>query len=418
MIRKAGFRMDNNINNGSSTDSQEEKYSAEYTVYEEKADGGYAPPPPAAPFQNQAPRPKKIVTKQMARRRQLGAAAILLTLLILIFVGCAKGCSKDDSGDGKGKKNPTETTTAAMAEAPTQETVTEAATEAPTEAPTVKPDASNVKLTTREIFLDNIGDVGISIIQVYPNGSTEKNEVWKSSDERIATVDSKGYITAKAPGECFVILSFDNNPDIEIEIKVSVAEGVTQTSNAGEITAAPLGAAPAPAKYDIKGLHYINGVLVANKEYTLPPDFAPGLDPTAEAQFNALCEAAAAEGLSIYMGSNYRSYQEQEELFNNFINWYGYDYAENYAAHPGTSEHQSGLAIDCASWSGTFSETQEAVWLAEHAHEYGFIIRYPAGKEAITGYQYEAWHIRYVGSKVADDIYKSGLCLEEYLGLT
>jgi len=405
--------MDNN-NNENNNAPQDEKYSAEYTVYKEDPDGGYSAPPPAA-ARPQAPRPRKRVTREMARRRQLTAAGIVLFILILIISGCAKACHKDDDGNsGKsGKKTPTETTTA-VAEIPSAQTVTEAATEPPTEAPTETPDNSNVKLTTREIFLDYVGDVGISIIQVYPNGSTEKNEVWKSSDENIATVDSKGYITAKAPGECYVILSFDNNPNIEIEIKVSVADGAGQPGN---VTAAPLHAAPAPAEYANEGLHYIDGVLVANKEYLLPPDFAPGLDPTAEAQFNALCAAAAEEGYSIYMGSNYRSYEEQQELRDNFLNWYGQEYADNYAALPGESEHQTGLAIDCASWSGTFSETQEAVWLAEHAHEYGFIIRYPAGKEDITGYEHEAWHIRYVGSRIADEMYKSGQCLEEYLGI-
>lgn len=398
---------------------QEEKYSAEYTVYKEDPDGGYSAPPPPAPArpQAQAQRPRKRVTKEMARRRQLTAVSIVLLILLLIIGGCSKACHKDDDSSGKsgkGKNTPTETTTSAAIEIP-QQTVTEAATEPPTEAPTEAPDNSNVKLTTREIFLDNIGDVGISIIQVYPNGSTENNEVWKSSDESIATVDSKGYITARAPGECYVILSFDNNPNIEIEIKVSVADG---TGSSGNETAAPMNAAPAPAEYDNKGLHYINGVLVANKEYTLPADFDPGLDPTAEKEFNALCAAAAEEGYSIYMGSNYRSYEEQQELRDNFINWYGQEYADNYAALPGESEHQTGLAIDCASWSGTFSETQEAVWLAEHAHEYGFIIRYPEGKEDITGFQHEAWHIRYVGTDIAEKIYKSGLCLEEYLGLS
>ena len=407
-----------NYNNGNNTNPEDEKYSAEFTVMKEDPDGGYSAPPPPAPVRTQqAPRPRKRVTKEMARRRQLGAVIIVFTILILILSACAKACHKDDEGEGGkgGKKTPSETTTSAMTEAPTQETVTEAATEPPTEAPTEAPDNSNVKLTTREIFLDNVGDVGISIIQVYPNGSTERNEVWRSSDENIATVDSKGYITAKAPGECYIILSFDNNPNIEIEIKVSVADGAESTGN---MAAAPMHAAPAPAVYSNEGLHYIDGVLVANKEYTLPEDFAPGLDPTAEAQFNALCAAAAEEGYSIYMGSNYRSYEEQQELRNNFINWYGQEYADNYAALPGESEHQTGLAIDCASYSGTFSETQEAVWLADHAHEYGFIIRYPAGKEDKTGFQYEAWHIRYVGTRVAEEIYKSGQCLEEYLGIS
>ena len=73
------------------------------------------------------------------------------------------------------------------------------------------------------------------------------------------------------------------------------------------------------------------------------------------------------------------------------------------------------FAVDVNTIDDAFGYTAEAAWLAEHAHEYGFIIRYPLGKEDITGYQYEPWHIRYVGSKIADKIYKTGQCLEEYL---
>src|SRR5699024_5056985 len=95
----------------------------------------------------------------------------------------------------------------------------------------------------------------------------------------------------------------------------------------------------------------------------------------------------------------------------------GAEMADTYSARPGHSEHQTGLAFDLNEISDAFAGTPEAEWLAEHAHEYGFIIRYPADKEDITGYSYEPWHVRYLGKEIAEKVYESGLCLEEYLGI-
>ncbi len=88
-----------------------------------------------------------------------------------------------------------------------------------------------------------------------------------------------------------------------------------------------------------------------------------------------------------------------------------------FSARAGHSEHQTGLTIDCNDASDSFVGTPEAEWLAEHASEYGFIIRYPKGKEDITGYKYEPWHIRYVGKDLAQELDSSGLTLEEYFGI-
>ncbi|MBR4319473.1 MAG: M15 family metallopeptidase, partial [Oscillospiraceae bacterium] len=89
--------------------------------------------------------------------------------------------------------------------------------------------------------------------------------------------------------------------------------------------------------------------------------------------------------------------------------------ANKISAKPGHSEHQTGYTVDCNSINPSFIETPEGQWLDQHCHEYGFIIRYPEGKEAITGYEYECWHIRYVGVEMATEIYEQGLTLEEYL---
>ncbi|SHM85198.1 D-alanyl-D-alanine carboxypeptidase [Ruminococcus flavefaciens] len=115
--------------------------------------------------------------------------------------------------------------------------------------------------------------------------------------------------------------------------------------------------------------------------------------------------------------SGFRSYATQNTIYNNYVASDGVEVADTYSARPGHSEHQTGLAIDVNSISNDFIGTPECEWLAKNAHKYGFIIRYPKGKESITGYRYEPWHIRFVGIDTATAIYNSGLCLEEYLDI-
>lgn len=177
--------------------------------------------------------------------------------------------------------------------------------------------------------------------------------------------------------------------------------------------------APAPYQYDnVEGLTYIGGMLIANKTYGLPSDFNPGLDSNCEIQFEKLTAAAALEGLNIYFASGFRSYDYQSEIYNGYVSDYGQASADTFSARPGYSEHQSGLAIDVNSIDDSFAGTPEAIWLAEHCYEYGFILRYPQGKQDITGYKYEPWHIRYVGTDLSYPIYESGLTVEEYFGIT
>lgn len=138
--------------------------------------------------------------------------------------------------------------------------------------------------------------------------------------------------------------------------------------------------------------------------------------------FHQLVEAAKAEGHEIVMTTAYRSYGFQSILYNNYVQKHGEEAANKFSAKPGQSEHQTGLCTDVSSPSVNYQlttdygEAPEGKWLAEHAHEFGFIIRFPQGKEDITGYQYEPWHIRYVGQPAADEIYEKGITLEEYLG--
>ena len=129
---------------------------------------------------------------------------------------------------------------------------------------------------------------------------------------------------------------------------------------------------------------------------------------------------AKQQGISLLGVSGYRSHATQTALFNYYVKTDGYAKARTYSALPGTSEHETGLSIDVTGGNGQcaaddcFGGTPEAKWLEAHVAEYGFIIRYPKGKDAITGYKYEPWHIRYVGTKIAKEIMSKGITLEEY----
>ncbi|MDQ0114857.1 M15 family metallopeptidase [Paenibacillus harenae] len=134
-----------------------------------------------------------------------------------------------------------------------------------------------------------------------------------------------------------------------------------------------------------------------------------------------LFSGAREEGFKLYARSGYRSFKTQEALFAGYAKKAGEDAANRYSARAGQSEHQTGLAVDVTSESVSlkltedFGETEEGIWLAANAHKYGFIIRYPKGKEDVTGYIYEPWHIRYLGVELATDVFKSGLTYEEYV---
>ena len=115
--------------------------------------------------------------------------------------------------------------------------------------------------------------------------------------------------------------------------------------------------------------------------------------------------------------SGFRSYSTQKVLYNSYVQTDGVEAADTYSARPGHSEHQTGLAFDVGNIDYGYGDTDAGRWLNDHAHEYGFIIRYLKGKESITGYVYEPWHIRYVGLNVASEIHTRGITLEEYLGV-
>ena len=167
----------------------------------------------------------------------------------------------------------------------------------------------------------------------------------------------------------------------------------------------------------IEGPTYINGILIVNKQYSIPSSYGNGEDPIAYEALTRLQAAANNEGYSLPVVSGYRSYYLQKTIYNNYVKSDGQSLADTYSARPGHSEHQTGLAFDVGAIDYNLGNTPRGIWLKEHAHEYGFIIRYLKGKEHITGYKYEPWHIRYVGLEHASKIYERGITLEEYLGL-
>lgn len=205
--------------------------------------------------------------------------------------------------------------------------------------------------------------------------------------------------------------------------KASNGSGKTGADDAIQVVAAPSAIA-----------------VLVNKTYKLPDNYKPDdlVEPEipfifseksdkrlmrkeAAGALEKLVAAAKKDGVSLAGVSGFRSQATQKSLFERYVKKDGEEAARKYSAVPGHSEHQTGLAMDvsgsdgkCAA-SDCFAGTKEATWLDAHAHEHGFIIRYPKGKEDITGYQYEPWHLRYVGAEMAKEIHDEGITLEEYM---
>lgn len=181
--------------------------------------------------------------------------------------------------------------------------------------------------------------------------------------------------------------------------------------------------------------------VVVNKHRPIPIEYSPKLvvpdvpltmDSATEnmklssdikASIENMFDKASKQGIKLRLGSGYRSADTQEILYNAYVSEQGQNNADKYSARPGHSEHQTGLAADIVSSDNycymeeCWADTAEGKWLANNAHKFGYIIRYLKGKQAITGYNYEPWHIRYVGIDAATKIHQSGKTLEEYFGL-
>lgn len=178
---------------------------------------------------------------------------------------------------------------------------------------------------------------------------------------------------------------------------------------------------------------------LVNKDHSLPKDYAPSdlvqvqvptvfdnseanqLRQEAADQLVDLFQDASDQGFELLARSGYRSYATQADLFANYVQANGLEAAQTFSAQAGTSEHQTGLAMDITSpevdyaLTESYIDTEPGQWLANNAHRFGFIMRYPQGKEDITGYQFEPWHYRYFGPELASYLFENDLTYEEFL---
>ena len=249
-----------------------------------------------------------------------------------------------------------------------------------------------IRLIGKDVITINLNDKynepGYSSFDNYDGDLTKKVIVKNDVNEKVVGDYEIKYLVKDSSGN-----------KTEKTRKIKVIKNVTQNTNASN------------------SLTYINGILVVNKKYSLPKDYNPGVNKEAYDALKIMQADAKALGLNLSLQSGYRSYSTQTTIYNNYVKKYGVKLTDTFSARPGHSEHQTGLAFDVGKVEDSFANTKESKWLEQNAHLYGFIIRYPKGKQSITGYKYEPWHIRYLGKENAKKIKESGKTLEEYLNI-
>lgn len=236
-------------------------------------------------------------------------------------------------------------------------------------------------------------------LEYIPKRTTIKDiEYIKIGD--IFSMENNKLIANKKGTDKVVIKAKNSNIKKEIKIKV-------------------IGKSKKEPKIEVKdGLTYVNGILIVNKTYSLPKDYNPGkLNTDAYNAFEKMKEAASKDNIKLWIASGYRSYTTQDNLYNYYLKNDSKEKVDTYSARPGHSEHQTGYAMDLNIIDSSFEGTPEAIWIEKNCYKYGFIIRYPKGKEQITGYKYEPWHVRYLGEEIAKKVHDSTLTLEEYLNI-
>lgn len=248
---------------------------------------------------------------------------------------------------------------------------------------------------------------------------------WSSDDESIATVDNDGKVTATGLGS--TTLTVTDGKGVEAKIEVNVIDKVLPPDST------------LPENYSDR-------LIIANVDNNIGKDYIPELvtvpakfptghvnmkmtTETMEAYERMYDDCMKATGVGFNLLSSYRSYEKQQQLFDEDVasyraKGYSHDQAVKLTAestqYPGCSEHQLGESVDIGNTlalNSRFYTTRAGAWVTEHAHEYGFVLRYPKDKVDITKISYEAWHFRYVGVEHAPYIYENGLCVEEYVAL-
>lgn len=259
---------------------------------------------------------------------------------------------------------------------------------------------------------DNDNKIGKTTNNDTKPGITKEYETTANVNLREGASTNHEVITVIPQGEKVTYLSTSGT---WFEVKYGDQTGFVRSDYLKELSKATTSPTP---EGEIKPT-YIQGVLIVNKKYPLPANYAPGESWEARQAFNKMADAAKQDGIGLQAFSTYRSYAVQKQLYDRYVARDGQAAADRYSAKPGHSEHQTGLAFDICEEGkySTYTKKSDAtIWLAENAHKYGFILRYPEGKEHITGYMYEHWHYRYLGVDMATKVYNSGLTLEEYLG--
>ena len=250
---------------------------------------------------------------------------------------------------------------------------------------------------------------------------SEKIEVAKGNKD----FDFKSYFKASDLSNCTLDIDtkdvkFDKEGDYTAKVTATDAHKNKESKKFTVVVKAEEKAVIQSSSNSAVKPYYKNGILIVNKKHPVPPGFGGGVNQTALAAVNRMISDMKAEGLSVdSTTSNYRSYSYQSTLYQNYVSAYGQASADTFSARPGYSEHQTGLAFDLREPGGgsLLTNSKATSWVAKNAHKYGLIVRYQSGKEWITGYQAEPWHVRYVGD-IATSIYNSGLSLEEYLGVS
>lgn len=229
-------------------------------------------------------------------------------------------------------------------------------------------------------------------------------------------------------------------PNKAIQDTVSTVEPTIETTSTPVPTIEPTSTSESTTYSDTDFSDPNSILVIANKKHKLPDNYQPTdlvvpniseknaewtLRQEAATALETMFNEASAQGISLVLGSGFRSQSSQEELYNYYVNINGQEYADSISSRPGYSEHQTGLAVDICNGEGTydldkgFIDTAEGQWLYNNAYKYGFILRYPDGKQDITGYDFEPWHYRYVGTEVSTAIYSisPNETFEEYFNL-
>lgn len=277
-----------------------------------------------------------------------------------------------------------------------------------------------------------VGEVYNSVLKFSPEDITHTSAIYYTSDSSVASVTNEGVITAKSEGSCTIEAYYENDFRLVATMEVNIIDPYVITQPETTVpetpkpeTSKPQTSEPSAPSYNgshkmevIDGITYFDGVMIANKTYTLPASYNPGVQPVAMDAFYDMQAAAAADGISLWILSSFRSYEDQDVIYNRYVAQDGRDAADTYSSRPGHSDHQTGYTFDLNSLEQDFQYDPAGKWLDKNCYKYGFIIRYPKGKESSTGYMYEPWHVRYIGVDLATKVTQSGLSLEEYFGIT